>query len=108
MRAKLVDCVVMAAQLLFVGRQIVNGAVTIATNRDGGVHLLPCEVLLEPLVPMARARNQVMLSRSTFRQAATQFTALDTVGFHRQTHTVVLRSAATVQPSRTLSMFNGE
>lgn len=54
------DRVMIPAQLLFVGNQIVDGPMAVPAKVDAALHLFAGEPLFEPLVASERAGDQVM------------------------------------------------
>ena len=66
------ECVVVPAKVFFFRLKFVDGVVAVATQWDRFLHLLPREVLLEPFIVVARARNQVMLGGTLFRRSITK------------------------------------
>jgi len=64
------DGVVMPPKVFLTGNQIVNRFVAVAADVDSLAHLLTCVTLLEPLVRVAAAGNQVMFGRSQLWLAA--------------------------------------
>ena len=63
---------VVSAEFFFARDEFVDRLVAIVTQVDGLVHLRTSEGLLEPLVAMAGARNEVVLIRPSFSEASAQ------------------------------------
>jgi hypothetical protein len=73
-RAEFLETAVVSAKFFLVGNQVVNGMMTVPANRDRLVHLVPRELLLEPLVRVTRPWNEMVLGR-TAADAAAEFAA---------------------------------
>lgn len=69
MLQKFVDSVEVATEFFFFWNEVVNFSVAISANRYRLGHLSSSEILFEPLVLVASARNQMMFRRSRFGQA---------------------------------------
>ena len=67
-----IDRVEVSPQFLFVRNQVVNRAVAIPADRDGFFHLIAREPLLEPLVGVAGAGDEMMFGRPAFRDSSAQ------------------------------------
>lgn len=70
------DRVVVTAQIFFVRNQSMDRAVAIAAQADGFPHLLARESLLEPLVGMARPRDEMVFGGAAFGQASAKAAGL--------------------------------
>ena len=69
--------VVMTPQLFFRRHKSVNCVVAFTTEIDSLVHLFTRKVLLEPLVAVASAWNQMVFGRAFLGDSTTQFTRIE-------------------------------
>ena len=69
------DRVVVSAKVLLGRDELVNCPMAVSAKIDRFVHLLPSELLLEPFVAVAGARNQMVLGRATLGDSTAEITA---------------------------------
>ena len=66
------DRIEFTTELFLAGEQLMNGAMAVRADRNGLAHLNAREVLLEPLVGVASARNKMVLGCARFGSAVAQ------------------------------------